>query len=188
MIGAASEDALSMLWKSRSSIYNHILNEYNAFLPAVRLKLQGAITKLHISFNSWMTCNNWYALTGVFVHYLDKSGQVVDHMLALPEQLGKHSGVNYAVVIDDILKQFTITPERLGFFMTDNAPNNDTAIQELSTAYHFDEKTRQIRCLGHILNHVAHSILFGKDQEAFKNTQENLLVSKYSALSPKQPH
>ena len=100
-------------------------------------------------------------------------------MLALPEQLGKHSGVNYAAVINNILKQFGITSERLGFFITDNASNNDTAIRKLSTTYEFDEKSKRIRCSGHILNRVAQSILFGKDKKAFKNNQENLPVSGY---------
>jgi hypothetical protein len=49
-------------------------------------------------------------------------------MLALLEQFSKHSGVNYIVVINDILKQFGIMSECLGFFITDNALNNNTAI------------------------------------------------------------
>ena len=168
-----------MLWKSHNSVHNHILADFKAFPPAVQIKLQGAITKIHLSFDGWTTRNNRHALTGVYTHYLDENGRVVDHMLALPEQLGKHSGVNYAAVINDILKQFGITSERLGFFITDNASNNDTAIRELSTTYEFDEKFKRIRCSGHILNRVAQSILFGKDKEAFENIQENLLVSRY---------
>jgi len=64
----------------------------------------------------------------VYTHYLDKNGYVVDHMLALLEQLSKHSSVNYAAVINNILKQFGIISKRLGFFITNNALNNNTAI------------------------------------------------------------
>ena len=64
----------------------------------------------------------------MYTYYLDKNGHVVDYMLALPEQLSKHSSVNYIVVINDIIKQFGIMSKRLGFFITDNALNNDSAI------------------------------------------------------------
>jgi len=64
----------------------------------------------------------------VYTHYLDKNGRVVDYMLALLEQLGKHSSVNYAVIINNILNQFGITSKCLGFFITNNALNNNTAI------------------------------------------------------------
>ena len=76
----------------------------------------------------------------MYIYYLDKNGRVVNYMLALLEQLSKHSGVNYIAVINDILKQFSIISERLGFFITDNALNNDAAIRELSTIYKFNEK------------------------------------------------
>ena len=115
----------------------------------------------------------------MYTHYLDKNGHIVDHILALPEQLGKHSSINYTAVINNILKQFSITSKRLGFFITDNASNNDTAIQELSTTYEFNKKSKQIQYSGHILNRVAQSILFSKDKKAFKNNQKNLPVSRY---------
>jgi len=39
IIGAASKEALTVLWKSRTSVHNHILADFKAFLPAVRIKL-----------------------------------------------------------------------------------------------------------------------------------------------------
>jgi hypothetical protein len=53
---------------------------------------------------------------------------VVDYMLALLEQFSKYSSINYTAVINNILRQFSIISEWLGFFITNNALNNDTAI------------------------------------------------------------
>ena len=80
----------------------------------------------------------------MYIYYLDKNSRVVDYILALLEQLSKHSSVNYAAVINNILKQFSIISERLGFFITNNALNNNTAIQELSTTYKFNKKFKWI--------------------------------------------
>ena len=144
MIGAASEEALSVLWKSHNSVHAHIIADFNAFLPTVRMKLRGAITKIHVSFNGWTTYNNCHALTGIYVHYLDDTRRIVDYMLALPKQLRKHSSVNYIAVLNNILKQFGITSERLGYFITNNAINNDACIRELSTTYTFNKKDKRI--------------------------------------------
>ena len=64
----------------------------------------------------------------MYIYYLDKNSRVVDYILALPEQLSKYSSVNYIAVINNILKQFGIISKRLGFFITNNALNNNTAI------------------------------------------------------------
>ena len=67
---------------------------------------------------------------------------MVDYILVLLEQLGKHFSVNYTVVMDNIFKQFNIMPKRLSFFIINNALNNNTGIQKLCTAYRFNKKTK----------------------------------------------
>ena len=68
----------------------------------------------------------------------------MDYILALPKQLRKHSSVNYVAVLDNILKQFSITSKRLGYFIIDNAINNDSCIRELSIVYIFNKKDKRI--------------------------------------------
>jgi len=75
---------------------------------------------------------------------LDNTGRIVDYILALPKQLRKHSSVNYVAVLDNILKQFSITSKRLGYFIIDNAINNDSCIRELSIVYVFNKKDKRI--------------------------------------------
>ena len=64
----------------------------------------------------------------MYIYYLNKNGGVVDYMLVFLEQLGKHSSINYIIVINNILKQFGIISEHLGFFIPNNALNNNTTI------------------------------------------------------------
>jgi hypothetical protein len=50
-----------------------------------------------------------------------------------------------------------------GWFVADNASNNDTCLETLSDLLEFEATERRLRCAGHIFNLVAHSILFGID-------------------------
>lgn len=61
---------------------------------------------------------------------------------------------------------------KIGYFVTDNAPNNDVAIALILK--HFmpqltlqSRKARRLRCLGHVINLAAKAFIFGKDENAF---------------------
>jgi hypothetical protein len=62
----------------------------------------------------------------------------------------------------------TITALNLGYFVLDNALNNDTTLVELVKTLKFDPKERRLRCIGHILNLIAERYLFGQDVSVFK--------------------
>lgn len=68
----------------------------------------------------------------------------------------------------------------IGYFVTDNAPNNDTAIEALLK--HFfpgmteqRRRARRLRCLGHVLNLSAKAFLFGTEYDAFERDVENVV-------------
>lgn len=69
--------------------------------------------------------------------------------------------------------------QRLGWFTSDNAMNNDTAMNALAGEYLFDPTKRRVRCIGHILNLIAQSIMIGTqlndDGTPLTQQQENLL-------------
>jgi hypothetical protein len=67
-----------------------------------------------------------------------------------------------------LLTRFGITSDNLGYFVLDNAPNNDTTLVELAKILKFDPKHKRLRCMGHILNLVAESYLFGQDAASFE--------------------
>ena len=61
------------------------------------------------------------------------------------------------------LSSYGVTSDRIGWFVANNASNNDTYLEALSDLLKFEATKRRLRCAGHIFNLVAYSILFGTD-------------------------
>ena len=66
-----------------------------------------------------------------------------------------------------VLQRFGIGTHNLGFFVLDNATNNDTTLLELSKALDFDPRERRLRCMGHIINLISRAYLYGQDTASF---------------------
>ena len=152
------------------------MQDYEAYQPAVINKLAYTRSKLHFSFDGQTTCSSKHSLTGVCVYHLNREGRVVNYLITLPELLGRHTGINYAEVISNILTHFNVSKERLGYFITNNAANNSTCINYLSTKLNFKKEDYWIQCAAYTLNLAAQSILFGKDKDAYKNKDSNIPV------------
>jgi hypothetical protein len=56
-----------------------------------------------------------------------------------------------------------IDKSNLGYFVLNNALNNNTTLVELGKAIGFKPKAKRLRCIGHILNLIAKAYLFGQD-------------------------
>ena len=65
-------------------------------------------------------------------------------------------GINIAAVVIKVITDYEIS-ERVGFFVLDNADNNDTAVKAIFQYLRpkIDPKARRIRCAGHVINLVA---------------------------------
>jgi len=102
----------------------------------------------------------------------------------MPAQSGHHTRVNIASTISDTLSSFGITGDRIGWFVADNASNNDTCIETLTTGLDldFNPAERRIRCAGHILNLVAHSVLFSRDEGALESSECDTLSNDVLAV------
>jgi hypothetical protein len=83
---------------------------------------------------------------------MDDNGSVKDFVLGLPELHRQHSGVNIASVVATTLTNFRINKDSVGYFVLDNAYNNDTAVASLADLYGFESLERRLRCCRHILN------------------------------------
>jgi hypothetical protein len=116
-------------------------------------KLHAATSKIHLSFDLW-TSRSLRALLDTNCHFVDEFGNLKTFLLALPQQLGQHSGVNIADQITAIIEHFNII-ESIGYFLTDNATNNDSCIEALGLKYNFNPLHRRLRCSGHKINLVA---------------------------------
>jgi hypothetical protein len=66
------------------------------------------------------------------------------------------------------LSSYGVTSNRIGWFVANNASNNDTCLKALSDLLKFETTKRRLRCVGHIFNLVAHSILFSTDNANLK--------------------
>jgi hypothetical protein len=98
-------------------------------------------------------------------------------------------GVNIAAVVIKVIEDYEIT-ERVGFFVLDNAENNDVAVKTILKQLRpdTDPKQRRIRCAGHVINLVAQAFLGGTDEKAFEygddpEATETLLKDEVTMLN-----
>jgi hypothetical protein len=83
----------------------------------------------------------------------------VNHILIFTDQ---------AAVILPLLTRFGITSSNLGYFVLNNALNNDTTLTELAKTLGFDPKLKRLRCAGHIFNLIAERYLYRQDVSKFE--------------------
>ena len=71
--------------------------------------------------------------------------------------------------VQETFEAFEIRSEQVGYFVLDNASNNDTAIGELAFIHDFVARHRRLRCAPHSLNLIGQAMLFGKDKDSLEN-------------------
>jgi hypothetical protein len=136
--------------------------------------LTQSLSKIHISFDGWTTKGGKRSFLGLVAHYVSSSGKLIDLPIALPQLLGAHTGDRIAEVVLKSLEEFGITAHNLGYFMLDNAYNNDAAIDQIAQQMGFTASHRRLRCGAHTLNLVGQTLLWGNNAAAYDNTDENL--------------
>lgn len=148
------------------TVRHWILKGYGLHKAVVRKELQNAVSKIHISFDLW-TSGNYISLNGIVAHFINIKFESQSILLATPEQSDSHAGGEVAEQVIRVIKDFGIQ-DKLGFFVLDNAPNNDTAMQFIADEFNFDPNERRLRCAGHIINLIARHLLFGFDENLFE--------------------
>jgi len=78
-------------------------------------------------------------LNGIVAHFVTCQGASKTILLALPEQEDDHTGDSIAQAVIAVIEEFQIA-NRLGYFVLDNAGNNDTCMRQLARRYSFDAK------------------------------------------------
>ncbi len=128
--------------------------------------LHSAISSVHITCDAWTSSNN-LAFLGSVAHFIDEAGGLRTILLALKELQGEHSGANMAVIILDVLSVYAIRG-RLGYFVMDNATNNDTMLEAIAKEFkeadgiYYDPVEHRLRCIGHVINLSVQAFLFGR--------------------------
>ena len=155
---------------TRKTIREWILNDWRGYKGIVTELLNSAQGQVHIAMDMWTSCN-LLSLCRLVVHFIDGDGNLRNFLLSIPELIGRHTGSNIYEGATAIINEFNIQ-DRIGYFVLDNASNNDTCMQALAEEFEFDKDERRLCCVGHIINLVTCSILFGKDPDALEKKFE----------------
>jgi len=137
--------------------------------------LQDSDFPVHFSFDFWSSPNK-RAFFGLGGHWVDVDGKLRVGLLGMERFKGPHWGMNQAAVIWKILERFKIS-RRVGYFTTDNASNNGSALKALVPYFEdadipIDPISSRIRCFRHIINLVVKAFLWGNDAALFEISME----------------
>ncbi|KAA8615108.1 hypothetical protein PtrSN002B_011378 [Pyrenophora tritici-repentis] len=169
MIAAANPQAEAALWQSHRSVSVYVMRLYNHLLPRIVLALSEAASKIHVSFDGWTTKGGKKGYLGIVAHFVNRLGKLIDLPIALPQLMGPHSGENMAEIVYSTLQKFGVTARTIGYFVLDNAYNNDTTITALASKFGFNAAHRRLRCGPHTLNLIGQTLLWGVDGDAYDN-------------------
>ncbi|PWO19726.1 SnoaL-4 domain containing protein, partial [Pyrenophora tritici-repentis] len=101
-------------------------------------KLRCAASKIHISFDGWTVKGGKRGFFGIVAHFATAKGDLRDVAINLPQLLGAYTSDRIANCVAETLQKFNITAQNVGYFMLDNAFNNDTAIATLRAKFSFN--------------------------------------------------
>jgi hypothetical protein len=118
---------------------------------------------IHISFDGWTTKGGKRGFLGIVAHFATVDGDVVDMPIDLPQITGAHTGEQLAEVVTLTLTIYGITTDNVGYFVLDNASNNNTTVAALARHFNFTTAYRRLRCGPYTLNLISQIIIFGSD-------------------------
>jgi hypothetical protein len=157
---------------SAAVLRSRLRSIYEGAKGAVTEHLKTARGKVHITFDGW-TSRNQLSLLGVNCFFVDQQWQHRRLLLALPPVCGRHTGDNLANEVADVLAEWGLGRDQLGYMVLDNASNNDTAVAALGAELGFDPGERRLRCLGHVLNLAVKQLMFGEAANAMEHASDN---------------
>jgi hypothetical protein len=105
-------------------------------------------------------------------------GVLKNTVLGLQWFRGRHTAENQGESFWAIVQKFKIEGNR-GYFLLDNATNNDTAMRWIALKLHkmgirFDPVKGRLRYLGYIISLVVKVFLWGDDPEIFEHETDTL--------------
>jgi hypothetical protein len=170
-------DYLNPLVRETSANLTHktirakVIHEFNTYKAHVTDTLLRSPSKVHIAFDGW-TSRNRHSFFSINAFFLDdETFQPRKILLGLPNVAMAHTGENICAAVTEVLEEFELVQHnKLGYFVLDNASNNDKAVEELGRKFEWQEPAaRRIRCFGHALHLVATAMLFVHDTQALED-------------------
>jgi len=147
---------MNHLPKAARTIRSWVMTAFMSKKEQLREDLQHSKSRISISFDLW-TSPNPYAILGVVAMWIDAAGKRRSTVLGMRRVYGEHTGENVGSIVLELLKEYNIGGDSIGYFMLDNASSNDTAVdlilKELCPWMDAKQRRhRRLRCLGHIIN------------------------------------
>jgi hypothetical protein len=130
LLSYVNADIDTWLPDTHQTIKKWILRQYDDQKEKVKQRIQSAKSRIHISCDLW-TSPNSLAILGVVAHYVTEDGKLEHHTLALKDIDGEHDGSHLAAAIMEVVEDWGFA-SKLGYFVMDNASNNDTMMKSLS--------------------------------------------------------
>ena len=78
------------------------------------------------------------------MHFLNDEGKFRTFLLGLLQIKGRHSSENLADRVSKIIHKYRLE-DRISYFVTDNAENNNTCLEDLGAKFGFDKQHRRLR-------------------------------------------
>ncbi|KJZ69640.1 hypothetical protein HIM_10979 [Hirsutella minnesotensis 3608] len=162
---------LNHLPKAAKTIRGWVMDAFLSKKQQLKEDLQRSRSRISISFDLW-TSPNPYAILGVVAMWIDATGKRRSTVLGMRRVHGEHSGENLGSTVLELLKEYDIGGDQIGYFMLDNASSNDTAVEfilkELCPWMKPQQRRhRRLRCLGHIVNLCCQAFLMGRNCEKY---------------------
>ena len=164
--------AINKLPHSGNTIHSDCFKYFKEAKLVIKELLSTARSQIHLSFDL-STSPNCKALLAITAHWTSNIYKAEATLLAIRELEKEHTGENIAQSVYDVVKDYNIV-KNLGYFMMDNAGNNDTALEELNSliiqdgGIGFDPIERRLRCFGHIMNLAVKDLLYGPKKKKGK--------------------
>jgi hypothetical protein len=132
MIALANLAAAEALWVSYNSVSTFVIKLFSAIQPRVIKAIQTACSKIYISFNGWTTKGGKRGFLGIVTYFATVDSIVVNMPIDLLQLVGAYTGKRLAKVITSTLTTYSITAKNVGYFVLNNASNNNTAVTALA--------------------------------------------------------
>ena len=125
-----NQSAVSKIPKAHKTLRNDTMKYYQEAKQSIIELVSISHSKIHLSFDL-STSPNCKALLAIMGHWTSHDYKIIFTLLAIRELEDEHNGENISEVVFEVAKEFNIV-DKLGYFVMDNASNNDTTLEELN--------------------------------------------------------
>lgn len=173
MILAANPQAGHALINAATTLRPRIKRQFEEQQLVVIEWLTRSLSCFHISTDTWKARHGHKHFQAVNCQFVDGYGVLRQVLLDLVEVDGEQrkTGAYLASLLIKTCQDYSLL-HRLGWITSDNVTVNDTLVRSIeahmrsSGIANWTEKTRRLRCIGHIINLATQAFMFADNAEA----------------------